>query len=137
VTSKDPGEFLPTSVQKSYFMLSRSARAVLDIALRKYRPGRSNIIPVGGIAQLKPALRLMTAYRVVNQEVTGAEVLTSDTRWRECVQVKEGPEPEVCAAFSPRFERIWLESRKRLPEYMEQKPANSVASLLDQPSRLD
>jgi hypothetical protein len=23
------------------------------------------------------------------------------------------------------FERIWLESRKRLPEYMEQKPANT------------
>jgi plasmid replication initiation protein len=41
------------------------------------------------------------------------------------VQVKEGPEPEVYVAFSPRFERIWLESRKRLPEYMEQKPANT------------
>jgi plasmid replication initiation protein len=41
------------------------------------------------------------------------------------VQVKEGPEPEVYVAFNPRFERIWLESRKHLPEYMEQKPANS------------
>src|SRR3984893_9406813 len=41
------------------------------------------------------------------------------------VQVKEGPEPEVYVAFSPRFERIWLESRQRLPEYMEQKPANT------------
>jgi hypothetical protein len=27
--------------------------------------------------------------------------------------------------FRPRFERIWLESRKRLPDYMEQKPANT------------
>jgi hypothetical protein len=80
VTSKDPAQFLPTSVQKSYFMLSRSARAVLDTAPEKYRPGRSDIILVGGIAQLKPALRLMTAYRVVIQEVTGAEVLTSYTR---------------------------------------------------------
>jgi hypothetical protein len=41
------------------------------------------------------------------------------------VQVKEGPEPEVYVAFNPRFEQIWLESRKRLPEYMEQKPANA------------
>jgi hypothetical protein len=31
---------------------------------------------------------------------------------------------EVYLTFSPRFERIWLESKKRLPDYMEQKPAN-------------
>ena len=106
-------------------MLSRSTRAVLDTALRKYRPGRTDLIPVGGIAQLKPALELMTSYRLVIGDVTGNEVLTNYTRWLECVQVKEGPEPEVYVAFSPRFERIWLESRKRLPEYMEQKPANT------------
>jgi hypothetical protein len=81
VTKSDPAEFLPTSVQKSYFMLSRSARAVLDTALWKYRPGRSDLIPVGGIAQLKPALQLMTAYRLMIQEVTSAEVVTSYTRW--------------------------------------------------------
>ena len=40
VTSKDPGQFLPTSIRKSYFMLSRPERAVLDIALQKYRAGR-------------------------------------------------------------------------------------------------
>ena len=91
-------------------------RAVLDIALRKYRPARNELISVGGIAQLKAALRLMTDYRLVIRDVDGAEVLTSYTRWPECVQVKEGPEPEVFVAFSPRFERIWLESRKRLPE---------------------
>jgi hypothetical protein len=56
VTSKDPAQFLPPSVQKSYFMLARSERAVLDTALQKYRPGRTEPIPVGGIAQLKPAL---------------------------------------------------------------------------------
>jgi plasmid replication initiation protein len=125
VTKSDPDRYLPTSVQKSYFMLSRSTRAVLDTALRKYRPGRPDLIPVGGIAQLKPALELMTSYRLVIGDVTGNEVLTNYTRWLECVQVKEGPEPEVYVAFSPRFERIWLESRKRLPEYMEQKPANT------------
>jgi Pentapeptide repeats (8 copies) len=57
-------------------------------------------------------------------EVEGAEVLTSYTRWLESVQLKEGENQEVYIAFSPRFERIWLESRKRLPEYIEQKPAN-------------
>jgi plasmid replication initiation protein len=126
VANKDPAQFLPTSVQKSYFMLSRSARAVLDTALQQYRPGQSELILVGGIAQLKPALRLMTAYRVVIRDVVGNEVLTSYTRWLECVEVKEGPEPQVYVAFNPRFERIWLEAKKRLSEYMEQKPANAA-----------
>jgi len=125
VTSKDPGQFLPTSVQKSYFMLSRSARGVLDTALQKYRPGQSELIPVGGVAQLKPALRLMMSYRLILQNVAGAEVFTSYTRWLESVEVKEGADPEVYVAFNPRFERIWLESKKRLPDYMEQKPANA------------
>ena len=111
-------------------MLSRSGRAVLDTALQKYRPGRTDLILVGGIAQLKPALRLMTYYRLMIREVTGPEVLTSYTRWLECVQVKEDTEPEVYVAFSPRFEQIWLESKKRLPEYMEQKPA--IANLRSQ-----
>jgi hypothetical protein len=33
--------FLPTSVQKSYFMLSDAERKVLNTALEKYRPGQS------------------------------------------------------------------------------------------------
>ena len=106
-------------------MLSRSARAVLDTALQKYRPGRSEPILVGGIAQLKPALRLMMSYRLVIREVESAEVLTSYTRWLESVQLKEGENQEVYVAFNPRFERIWLESKKRLPEYMAKKPANT------------
>ena len=73
MTSKDPGQFLPTSVQKSYFMLSRAERAVLDAALQKYRPGRIDLIPVGGIAQLKPTLRLMMDYRLVIQDVRAGE----------------------------------------------------------------
>ena len=125
MAGKDPARFLPTSIEKSYFMLSRSARAVLDTALQKYRPGRTYLIPVGGIDQLKPALRLMTAYRLVIQEITAAEVFTSYTRWLECVQLKEDTK-EIYVTFSPRFERIWLESRKRLLEYREQKPANAA-----------
>ena len=74
MANKDPAQFLPTSVQKSYFMLSRSARAVLDTALQKYRPGRSEPILVGGIAQLKPALRLMMSYRLVIREIEGAKL---------------------------------------------------------------
>jgi plasmid replication initiation protein len=126
VTSKDPGQFLPTSIQKSYFMLSRPERAVLDAALQKYRAGRTEPVPVGGIAQFKPAMRLMMSYRLVIEEVTGGEVFTIYTRWLECVQVKEGAEQEVYVTFSPRFERIWLESKKRLPDYMEQKPGNAA-----------
>jgi hypothetical protein len=62
-------------------MLSRPTRAVLDAALQKYRPGRSDLILVGGISLLKPALRLMTAYRLVIEDVVGSEVLTSYSRW--------------------------------------------------------
>jgi plasmid replication initiation protein len=54
----------------------------------------------------------------------GAEVFTKYTRWLESVEVKEGANPEVYVAFNPRFERIWLESKKRLPNYMKRKPAN-------------
>ena len=125
MTSSDPAKYLPTSVQKSYFMLSRPTRTVLDTALQKYKAGRTEPVLVGGITQLKPALRLMTDYRLVIQEVEGPEVLTSYTRWIESVQLKEGENQEVYVTFSPRFERIWLESRKRLPDYMEQKPANT------------
>jgi plasmid replication initiation protein len=125
VTSSDPAKYLPTSVQKSYFMLSRPTRAVLDTALQKYRAGKNEPVLVGGITLLKPALRLMTDYRLVIQEVEGPEVLTNYTRWIESVQLKEGENQEVYVTFSPRFERIWLESKKRLPDYMEQKPANT------------
>jgi hypothetical protein len=44
----------------------------------------------------------------------------------ESVQLNEGENQEVYVTFSPRFERIWLESRKHLPDYIvEQKPANT------------
>jgi hypothetical protein len=52
---------------------------------------------VGGINLLKPALRLITSYRLVIEEVTGSEVITitSNTRWVESVQLKEAENQEV------------------------------------------
>ena len=80
VTRKGLGEFLPTSVQKSYFMLSQAERAVLNSALEKYQPGQSEPILVGGECLPKPALRLMSLYRLRIEEIKGAEVLTSYIR---------------------------------------------------------
>jgi plasmid replication initiation protein len=125
VTRKGLGEFLPTSVQKSYFMLSDTERAVLNSALEKYRPGQSEPILVGGDQLLKPALQLMTSYRLVIEEIKDTEVITSYTRWVESVQVRGAEDQEVYLTFSPRFERVWLESKKRLLEYVAQKPANT------------
>jgi hypothetical protein len=57
-------ESLPTAVQKSSFMLSDAERNVLNIGLQKYRPGQSEPILIGGEKLLKPALRLMSFYRL-------------------------------------------------------------------------
>ena len=86
---------LPTSVQKSYFMLADAERAVLNTALEKYRLGQSEPIYVGGGNVLKPALRL-----------------------------KRGENEEVYLTFTPSLERIWLESKKRLLKFGDKKPAN-------------
>jgi plasmid replication initiation protein len=40
------------------------------------------------------------------------------------VSVKGTENQEVYVTFSPQFQRIWLESKKRLPEYVSRKPAN-------------
>ena len=85
VVRKGLPESLPTSVQKSYFMLSDSERNVLNIGLQKYRPGQSAPILIGGENLLKPALRLMSDYRLRIDEIKGAEVVTSYTRWLEAV----------------------------------------------------
>jgi hypothetical protein len=109
-------ESLPTSVQKSYFMLTDAERDVLNIGLQKYRPGQSEPILVGGENPLKPALKLMSLYRLRIEEIKGGAVVTSFTRWVESVQVIGTQDPEVYLTFSPQFERIWLESKKRLPD---------------------
>ena len=109
-------ESLPTSVQKSYFMLTDAERNVLNIGLQKYRPGQSEPILIGGEKLLKPALRLMSDDRLRIDEIKGAQVVTSYTRWLESAQGNGADNEEVYLTFSPRFERIWLESKKRLPE---------------------
>jgi len=67
----------------------------------------------------------MSFYRLRIDEIKEDAVVTSYTRWLEAVIVKETENQEVYVTFSPLFERIWLESKKRLPNYMEQKPANT------------
>jgi hypothetical protein len=54
----------------------------------------------------------------------GSEVVTSYTRWLESVQARGAENQEVFVTFRRQFERIWLESKKRLPEYVAEKPAN-------------
>ena len=115
---------LPTGVQKSYFMLTEGERAVLNTALEKYRPGQSESIFVGGHKVLKPALRLMKLYRLAIDEIQDGQAVTRYTRWIDAVEVRGAQEQEVYLSFSPRFEHIWLESKRRLLEYVAQKPAN-------------
>src|ERR1700674_1688968 len=97
---------------------------VLNIGLQKYRPGQSAPILIGGGNLLKPALQLMNVYRLRIDEIKGNSVVTSYTRWLEAVIVKGTENQEVYVTFSPFFERIWLESKKRLPEYVAKEPAN-------------
>jgi hypothetical protein len=59
----------------------------------------------------KPALRLMTDYRLVIEEIKDAEAITSYTWLVDTKQVKGAEKPEVYLTFSPRFEHIWLESK--------------------------
>jgi len=66
----------------------------------------------------------MNVYRLRIDELKEGAVLTSYTRWLETVIVKGTEKQEVFVTFSPQFERIWLESRKRLPEHVAKEPAN-------------
>jgi hypothetical protein len=98
-------------VSKRAISCSPIRRARFSIRSSEISTCQSDLILVGGISLLKPALRLMTSYRLVIQDVAGSEVLTSYTRWLEAVQLREGENQEVYVAFSSRFERVWLESR--------------------------
>jgi hypothetical protein len=69
VVRKGLPQFWPISVQKSYFMLSDAERNVLNIGLQKYRRGQSEPIFVGGENLLKPALKLMSLYRLRIEEI--------------------------------------------------------------------
>src|SRR5215469_3452735 len=115
---------LPTGAQKSYFMLTEGERAVLNTALEKYRPGQSEPIFVGGHKVLERALRLMKLYRLTIDEIQDGQAITRYTRWIDAVEVRGAEEQEIYLSFSPRFEHIWLQSKRRLLEYVAQKPAN-------------
>ena len=66
----------------------------------------------------------MNVYRLRIDAIKEDEVVTSYTRWLESVQVIGTVNQEVFLTFSPRFERTWLESKKRLPEHVAKEPAN-------------
>jgi hypothetical protein len=104
-------------------MLSEAERTILNTALEKYQPGQSEPILVGGMNVFKPALRLMVYYRLKIEEVTDGQAVTSYIRWVDAVQVRGSENQEVHLTFSPRFEHIWLASKKRLLDYVHQKPA--------------
>jgi hypothetical protein len=72
------------AVPKSYFMLSDAQRNVLNIGLQKYRPGQSEPVLIGGEKLLKPALRLMSDYRLRIDEIKGAEVVMELTVRQIC-----------------------------------------------------
>jgi plasmid replication initiation protein len=105
-------------------MLGDKERSVLNIGLQKHRPGQSEPILIGGEKLLKPALQLMNVYRLRLDEIKEDAVVTSYTRWLEAVIVKGAENQEVYVTFSPLLERIWLESKKRLPEYVAKEPGN-------------
>jgi plasmid replication initiation protein len=79
---------------------------------------------VGGHKVFKPALRLMKLYRLAIDEIQDGQAVTRYARWIDAVEVRGGENQEVYLTFSPRFERIWLESKKRLVDYVAQKPAD-------------
>jgi hypothetical protein len=49
---------------------------------------RQHAILVGGNNRLKPALRLMSDYRLVIEEIKEAKATTSYTRWVDAVQAR-------------------------------------------------
>jgi Initiator Replication protein len=79
---------------------------------------------VGGKNLLKPALRLMTSYRLAIEEIKDSQAITCYTRWVDAVQVRGAENQEAYLTFSPRFERIWSEAKRRLVDYVAQKPGN-------------
>ena len=64
----------------------------------------------------------MTSYRLVIEEIRDSQAITSYTRWLDAVEVKGPENQEVYVLLSPRFERIWLESKQGLLEFAQRKP---------------
>jgi hypothetical protein len=61
---------------------------------------RQHAILVGGDNRLKPALRLMSDYRLVIEEIKEAKAITSYTRWVDAVQAR-GVNPEMSGGLIP------------------------------------
>jgi hypothetical protein len=61
-------------------MLGGPERKLLNQALEKYRPGQSEPILIGGATALKPALQLMSVYRLRIDEVKAGAVVINYTR---------------------------------------------------------
>jgi len=57
------------------------------------------------------------------EEVVDGRAVTSYTRWVDAVQVMGAENQEVYLTFSPRFEHMWLECKKRLLDYLAQARA--------------
>ena len=56
---------------------------------------QQHAILVGGDNRLKPALRLMSDYRLVIEEIKEAKAITSYTRWGDAVQARGVENPEM------------------------------------------
>jgi hypothetical protein len=125
VTDKDPAKYLSIGVQKSYLLLPKVEREILNIALERYRPGQHDPILVGGSGLLKITLRLMTAHRLKIEGIDNAEIVY--TRWIESVQIR-GANQDVYLTFSPRFKRIWLQAKKRMPDHVAQNSTTGMRS---------
>jgi hypothetical protein len=65
----------PSFKKRRLCLLSEAERAVLDTALERYK-GKPDPILVGGNRLLKPALRLMSMYRLKINEVADGEAVT-------------------------------------------------------------
>ena len=72
---------------------------------------------------LKQALRLISWNRLKIEQVLDGQSITSYTRWVDAVQVRGLETQEVYLTFSLRSEHIWMESKKRLLEYVARKRA--------------
>ena len=131
---------LTIAAQKLYRLLPRKAissitgaeRNVLNIGLKKFRPGQSEPILVGGEKLLKPALRLMRDFRLRIDEIKGAEVVASYYPVVGIRGNKRSENSEVYLACSPNFERSsWSQRNVSQSTFPRNRPTwDRVASML-------
>jgi hypothetical protein len=68
---------------------------------------QQHAILVGGDNRLKPALRLMSDYRLVIEEIKEAKAITSYTRWVDAVQARGVENPEMSGGLTfPSLQRL-------------------------------